>query len=98
MYLPFKPVSVRTYNVALKAGLRLDCAEDATFVADLCCAGLVRNGGIKTAIELYRAAGYGAWNIWKNLQYSAYSVEHLTLEDIKRQCERFDYELHQPLD
>lgn len=81
-------VSVRAYWVGLKRGYNLTtqagCIEAAEDLLDHPCAG----GGKRTVTELFRAGGLGVYQIYKRLG------ETKSPEEIKKMCERIDYELH----
>lgn len=47
--------------------------------------------GLTTAVELYRAAGYGVWQIWYLVN------DKMDFSRVKKLCEKFDKELHQAL-
>jgi len=81
-------VSVRAYWVGRKRGYNLTtqagCIEAAEDLLRRPCVG----GGKRTVTELFRAGGLGACQIYKRLGGTR------SLEEIKRLCERIDYELH----
>ena len=91
MYL-WKSWTVRLYNILLRNQFTVTNAAEAIAIGDKCTTGMVRNGGKKCAVELYRAAGLGAYQIHKRLGYQ------MPFDRIKYLCERFDISLHERLD
>lgn len=86
-------VSVRAYNfMKYKMGYTFpfsqnDCINGATKILFEKTSG----AGLKTAIELLRAGGLGAWQIW------AYMNDKKSFHEIRALCEKFDTELHKAL-
>lgn len=93
--------SVRTYHEGVKFGklprfdmwdklpdevMRLACVKAAE--------GIISHGrSSSSAVELYRAAGYGVYNIYLELLPWGVPVER-----IRRLCNKYDILLHGPLD
>ena len=88
--------SVRTYNALRRSNIRVTCAEDAVQAGNLAIRGRIRNAGIKTAIELYRAGGLGAYEILNRVNCELFHRERepWNIETIRVLCEDFDRLFH----
>ena len=88
--------SVRTYNALRRSNIRVTCAEDTVQVGNLAIRGYIRNAGIKTAIELYRAGGLGAYEILDRVNCELFhrKREPWSIETIRTLCEDFDRLFH----
>lgn len=87
----FRPWTVRTYNIVRRAGVTLETAEQVIDFADDVMHGYVRNAGRRCAVELYRGAGLGVYNIFERLHGT------VTIEDIVTLCNQFDTMFHEPI-
>lgn len=93
-------LSVRTYNIGRKYGLPSfeEWGKLSSKAMQAAClkAGnsvLANRRGIKTAIELYRAAGLGVYQIGLIM-----CGEDIDVDYIRKTCERVDKNLHEGLD
>lgn len=81
--------SVRTYNFLLRDKVDMDSREAVLAYADKIMNKKVRLAGMKTAVELYRAAGLGVYSIVKRMNYE------MNLDRVKWYCEYLDrYTFH----
>lgn len=89
--------SVRTYNALRRSNIHVTCAEDAVQVGNLAIRGRIRNAGIMTAIELYRAGGLGVYEILNRVNYELIvnrGRDAWSIETIRALCEDFDRLFH----
>ena len=88
--------SVRTYNALRRSNIRVACAEDAVQAGNLAIRGRIRNAGIKTAIELYRASGLGAYEILNRVNCELFhrGLGPWSIETIRALCEDCDKLFH----
>lgn len=89
--------SVRTYNVLRRGNIHITCAEEAVHVGNLALRRGIRNAGIMTAIELYRAGGLGAYEIFSRVNYELIHYRGRApwnMETIRSLCEDFDRMFH----
>lgn len=90
--------TVRGYNVGRRYGLPhySEWQARANEMPALCLAigdSILRHKkGLKTAAEMYRAAGLGVYEIFNRLE------GQISLERLKALCSDLDYELHWALD
>lgn len=92
-------LSVRAYHNGCRYGLP-SYEEWATIPAEVlraCCLKaahevLIHHQGKMTAIELYRAAGLGVYNIGRIMR-----DENVGLDRVRSQCEWYDKRLHESL-
>ena len=81
--------SVRTYNFLLRDKVDMDSVEAVLAYADRIRDKKVRLAGMKTATELYRAAGLGVYPIVKRMNYE------MNVDRVKLYCEHLDrYTFH----
>ena len=81
--------SVRTYNFLLRDKIDMDSREAVLAYADKIMNKKVRLAGMKTATELYRAAGLGVYSIVKRMNYE------MNIDRVKWHCEYLDrYTFH----
>ena len=88
--------SVRTYNALRRNNIHVTCAENAVQVGNLAIRGYIRNAGIMTAIELYRAGGLGAYEILNRVNCELFhrKREMWSIEKVRALCEDFDRLFH----
>lgn len=98
-------LSVRAYHTGRKYGL--PCFEKWAQYSDSELERICGNVGImaivsgrsmKTAIELLRASGMGAYAIFESLYFSSRWSDSVTLAQVKATCDHFDRTLHSSLD
>ena len=93
----YKTWTVRTYYILRKNHLEPTCAQECIVIADNWCG--YKNAGMRFAVELYRAAGLGAYNIYDRLWATSPDLIHpMSLEKVKFLCGKFDVSLHERLD
>ena len=93
----FKPWTVRTYYILMRYRLTADSPAACIEIADN--RHNYRNAGMSFAVELYRAAGLGVYNIYDRLWATSPDLLHpMSLERVKTLCNRFDIQLHERLD
>ena len=81
--------SVRTYNFLLRDKIDMDSREAVLAYADKIMNKKVRLAGMKTATELYRAAGLGVYPIVKRMN------NEMDIDRVKWYCEYLDrYTFH----
>ena len=89
--------SVRTYNALRRGNIHVTCAQEAVHVGNLALRRGIRNAGIMTAIELYRAGGLGAYEILNRVNYELTfnrGRDAWSIETIRALCEDFDRLFH----
>lgn len=93
----WKPWTVRTYYILRRYNLTIACAQDCIRIADN--RHKYRNAGMKFAVELYRAAGLGVYNIYDRLRATSTDLLHpMSFDRVKMLCGDFDILLHMSLD
>ena len=88
--------SVRTYNALRRGNIHVTCAQEAVHVGNLAIRGRIRNAGIMTAIELYRAGGLGAYEILDRVNCELFhrGRDPWSIETVRALCEDFDRLFH----
>ena len=80
--------TVRTEAIIRRSGVSIETPVQAVLFAEAVLRGEVRNAGKKTATELFRAAGFGVYEIYNRLK------GQVRLEAIKDICNRLDHAFH----
>lgn len=83
-----KAFSVRTYNAMMRLNVWPHNPAEAVQIGDRMAAGEFRNVRIRGAIELYRAAGLGVYQIYYRLNGCR------PVETIREVCARCDREFY----
>lgn len=81
--------TVRTYYAILRTGRKVEAANEAVYFGDDVLRGKIRNAGLKVAIELYRGAGLGVYQIIDRINRFR-PDKAKTVEEVKAYCEYLD--------
>lgn len=79
--------SIRVYFFLTHNKLEVETPEQALEVAELVLTHKMKNGGIKCAVEMYRAAGRGVYEITRRLE------GRWTEDQVRNWCNHLDLEV-----